>query len=573
MITRQTKISFPNNEYADITTGIIADSMDVSEILSDTSNLMFGNISATKFECALITRYNLKGIKIQVTVDTTESGVTTTNYIFTGKILSCVSMDTGIARKIIAYDDYYYLDTTKVFAWYNDLLLTQLSTCTIKQMRESLFTYYNIPFATQNLPNDSLLIGKKITSGDLLFTDIVKAIGQITGTFGKFRRDGTFEFVQLSNATSTDISSNVRTSLEYEDYITDTIDCIQYSQGGEVIAYTGESVTGNVYYIEDNILLLEMSDTQLDSILTTLLDSIDNISYTPAHFEMIISDVSLQVGDYVKIDDSRYTYILQNSFTGIQLTEQLIESNGDRDRSNDGGDSANSTIIINQTETKEHFGIYTQNASGTFTLDTAMTGLISVNISAVAESFLAISFSTEIYNTSATDVLATFSVAIDNVEHNIQEKRVNLVSGYNLISINTFEELTVTGIIDIAVVGKADTPDVCSIAADKSKLVVFGTGLTTKKIETPYRSLSDVLTNPDYTFTVDTFTDSMESTLIIPSTLELADIFPNISVIINTKVFEDSCVITLQVETYNATQEDTGAMLLEDGGQLLFKGG
>lgn len=66
-------------------------------------------------------------------------------------------------------------------------------------MRESLLQYLGIPFVSQALPNDDMVVEKTIEPGEgsLPGTTVLKALCTVNGGFGRMNRKGAFEVIHI----------------------------------------------------------------------------------------------------------------------------------------------------------------------------------------------------------------------------------------------------------------------------------------------------------------------------------------------------------------------------------------
>ena len=92
-------------------------------------------------------------------------------------------------RKITAYDRMIRFDID-VADWYQALYPTDGTTHTVKEIRDSLCVYCNVPQKSVALTNDELVVGKTVDPQSLKGRDVLKAICEINGVFGHIDRTG-----------------------------------------------------------------------------------------------------------------------------------------------------------------------------------------------------------------------------------------------------------------------------------------------------------------------------------------------------------------------------------------------
>jgi hypothetical protein len=142
-------------------------------------------------------------------------------------------------------------------------------------------------------------------------------------------REGKLRFISFTQHDAIDISDNYeRNSSEFEGYRIMPFDAVDlYDYNGNRVATTN-SQSKNPYIIKDNSLLFALTDEgQAAEFVQQYLLKISHIQYTPCDINMIVSDLSLSVGDYIKIGDTT-SIILQNTLSGSLLIEQEIQSSG-----------------------------------------------------------------------------------------------------------------------------------------------------------------------------------------------------------------------------------------------------
>ena len=149
---------------------IVSESMKLTQILCDDSDLKFGGCIASQFEIEVTKNIDLTGREISVwlyqtavmptypgsqtyptTISSTEDittypGLTVCEgyngnpiWLFTGKIYSCKLSKNRIIRKIVAYDNFYWIGTVNCTNWYRSLFENS-STITLGKLWEELFS-------------------------------------------------------------------------------------------------------------------------------------------------------------------------------------------------------------------------------------------------------------------------------------------------------------------------------------------------------------------------------------------------------------------------------------------------
>ena len=316
-MARITTIHFKNENIGDITTGIKSGSLKLEKILDDNSQLKFGTCNSSKFSCTLLGASDLTGEEISVyqTVD----GI---KYkLFSGVITSCVLDKNKVDRNLIAYDKMYTMRKLNVWDWYNQLTFP----IPLKDFRDSLFDYLGIVQVTQTLTNDTMLISKTVSQTEMSLETVLTAICELNGCYGIMNEEGLFEYLDLNNHTIKNISSNVRSSSEYELYTVKRIDCVQlmFEDGDVGVSYGDGS---NKYQVVGNFLIYGKTEAELNRIAVNLFSVISDIVVTPANLELIKTDYSLRLGDRVLFTDrfgvEYTTIILKQELSGVQFINE-----------------------------------------------------------------------------------------------------------------------------------------------------------------------------------------------------------------------------------------------------------
>jgi len=475
---RTTKITFPNGEHADITTGIISGSLKLSEILSDDESLMYGNVCSNKFQFNLIGDNDFAGVMIRATI-INENNVE--EPLFYGKVLSCTYKKANTFTEVVAYDMYYYLKDINVINIYNDIFPNQNSSPPINYIRTTLLTSLGIEEVTTSLINDGFRILKNMFIESLTFEDMIKSICQINGVFGNINREGKFEYISLSNV-GVDITDNVRGASTVEAFLTTKIDRIEVlTKDNGTQYYIG---TGNeVYRIKNNFTILNMPDEGINNMLTNLYNKISLIQYTPAELITKVSDLSLTLGTLVKYNNNNH-YVLTNELFDIQLYSQEIGSKGSKSRE-DSVDEASGTSFQFQEEKDTAVNVFVKDTPSAVEVTSEEVTLVEDTFNLFSGAIPAIIFSTQvdIDDLPENGSYLTLNLYINGVKSEKDERKLSLIKGYNLISFNTYVKIEKTG------------NTLISVKATKTDSVVV------QNILTPFWDAGQALTSNGVTYT------------------------------------------------------------------------
>ena len=570
-MTRQTEIRFPKNDkLKTITRGIISDSMTLTEILTSDGDIKFGECNSNKFEIELAIDFDIKGEMIQVVIVETDNGVSTEHIMFTGTVFECELDVGGYKRNVVAYDNWDTMKTIDLYPWYNEFFQNQTSMHTVKEICESMFAYYDIPYTHQALVNDDFVYKKSVSTPTFILGDMVKAIGQLTGTIGNVSRDGGFEFIQLGHKTravAIDIKSNVKYGETHSEVPVPIINCVAYYEDDETIAFTGQSLSGNIYKLGDNLLLSNSDESTIGIVLQKLLDeNIGLIEYYGSDFELIVSDLNLFVGDYVEIVDGVNTYIKEYTFKGTSLLNGEISCGYSKDVGED-IDKANNKIVSSQNKDASTFAVYKYVNPSTLTLTNIPVTLADVNLNVKSSSISLVHFSTQIDVVGDKDIDIEFNYILNDLIQDTFDYQHTLKKGSNIISFTLGIEVAQAGVAKIGISCKRlSSVGEANVNSNKSRINVIGNGLATTSIKVPVITISEVIVVSRPSFSV---ADNIELKTQEPSRSVLAEIITLTRPIIRVdEVFKTEDVY-LSTDAYydnhhNIAPKDETQIVIED---------
>lgn len=323
---RKTIISFPNNtSLPDIDTGIVDGSLFVDEVLF-TDRFTIGECHANRFEVDLYDYDNIsKGEKIYVyqLVDDTEEVP-----IFTGYVDSCVTNRGRFedTKHVTAYDSLYSKGTVDVAKWWEETFDTVINV-TVKQLRESLCDFVEIPYEAVTLPNDSVRIAHTQQVNTISFQSVLNYILQVNGANANVDREGVLRFFVISSESPIEIDETyAQNTSEFDTYTVpafESVEIVNTTEGTNALVGS----ESNILRITDNMLLLDKTNLELAEIAETILSSVSSFTYKPAQIDMIYSQLNITVGKRVQISGNIYL-VCENNLSGPQLVDQHISSIG-----------------------------------------------------------------------------------------------------------------------------------------------------------------------------------------------------------------------------------------------------
>lgn len=331
MEARQIVIEFPENKNREaITKGIYSGSAVLTEILDDSRQLDFTGCNANSFEVKLDNVSDLQGEKIRVkaVVNGTDTN------LFVGIVDTCELQTDRRHRVLIAYDELYSKAEINVAGWYNNIF-SKNSKISCKDFRKSLLEYAGLTQEDTTLINDNVMLEKTFETDTVSFITILGMICQMNAAFGNINRNGVFEYVTLGKSVK-NLSNNYRSNNSTaQEYLVDYIDKVQIRTTDDdigVIYGTGS----NALIVQGNYLLYGMSESLLNGIAKNIYNKVKDITYTPVEIKTLVSDLSVNLGDTITLNTNSgliiRSYAMKNVLSGIQIFQQTISANGDKER-------------------------------------------------------------------------------------------------------------------------------------------------------------------------------------------------------------------------------------------------
>lgn len=253
-------------------------------------------------------------------------------------------------RDLTCYDIMYDILNADVATWYNGLTFPM----TIKNLRDSFFTYLGITQETVTLVNDSFVtMGGFSVVGTLSGKTVIEAICELNGVFGQITPSGTFDYVSLVDAETLTLDYYVDGTGSYEDYTTDYITGIN-ARGTATDVGTFVGTDTNIYVIENNPLIYGTEGTTaLETALGNLLDQIETDTFRPFTVQTY-GNPMLPLGTKLTIVTRNITivsYVLQKKMTGIQALRDKYTATSEKSQP---ALVNNATSDIKRTKGKVH---------------------------------------------------------------------------------------------------------------------------------------------------------------------------------------------------------------------------
>lgn len=322
-------LTFPNLDLIIENDKIVTESLSLVETISSDDTLEIGSCNAATLKISVADiEAELIGEEFTVEVEVEESKV----QLGTFAVATCERQVNRRFKDIVAYDRMKNLDVD-ASSWYNN---TFTAGATLKEFRDALLTHFGIPFVEQTLTNDDVTVNRTVTLSATTAREMLKAVMELNGAFGRINRSGKFEAIILNDAvpvqeTYTANDYHAENIPKYEDYMTDVIDKVQIkSEEDDIGAIVGDGT--NALVIESNFICYGKTSEQLNTIATNLLDAVSSISYTPinGNFRGL---PYVEVGDCIMYENNK-SYVLNRTLSGIQALNDDFSINGSKTRSN-----------------------------------------------------------------------------------------------------------------------------------------------------------------------------------------------------------------------------------------------
>ena len=369
----------------------------LSESLCSDSKLSFGKCESACLKIKIANTVNsLKGQTLQVT-ETLDNKNDMPFKIGTYIVDEDTLTSDKKYRNITAYDRLYSISSMNVSDWYSKLFpskqvpliryenvtkewtytdidgkeiteyyeelepityyQTEYESITLKAFRDSFFKYIGLTQQSTTLVNDDMKVSKSVDDIDLTAKDVLEAICEINGVFGKMSRDDVFTYVELKpfsrglfpsktlypnkslfprkpgNVDTRRLEMGEYKTLQVGDTNFEQITKLQIRQSEDDIGYIAGDDTGVTYIIQGNFLTYSSGTEELKTIANNALSKISKVIFNPVNITLQ-GNPCVETGDTIRIIDTNnkvyMSYVLQRTLTGIQMLMDSIISEGDQ---------------------------------------------------------------------------------------------------------------------------------------------------------------------------------------------------------------------------------------------------
>ena len=258
--------------------------------------------------------------------------IDTSENLFTGYIDSSESDIIKTDRNIVAYDRAYTDRDTDIAVWWNNYWSTLgSSTVALSTFRNALLTHMGITYNSTTLLHDSLTITKANMPevSTLRFADMMYMIFSLQNATPIINGNGVLDFVKIEQNTQNIKGETEGLNSTWKDFVTKKITGVCFYDSSTNLSQLVGTNT-NVYNIVGNMLVMDKTGNELETIGTAILNDIKDIQYVPASVNMKISHPEFKLGDKI-LTDGGDLYIFQNTLSGSLLIEQRLTAGGDEE--------------------------------------------------------------------------------------------------------------------------------------------------------------------------------------------------------------------------------------------------
>jgi hypothetical protein len=314
-------------------TNICLEEMSLEESLCSDGNLTIGACESACFKIRIADmNHNFEGelLTVNQIIPIDQNTDETIPYgVF--KVISDKATNDRKWRDLTCYDAMYDILNADVSEWFNSLTFPM----TVKNLRDSFFTYLGVTQVTTTLVNDNFQTqGGFSVSGVLSGKDIITAICELNGVFGHISREGQFEYISLPSADSLTLDWYMDGTGAYEDYLVQKITGI-VARSSESDVGTSVGTDTNVYVIQDNPLIYGTEGTSiLITALTNVLNNVNDIMYRPFNVSTY-GNPMLPLGTNLTIETRNQTinsFVMSRLLTGIQSLKDSYSAVGEKNR-------------------------------------------------------------------------------------------------------------------------------------------------------------------------------------------------------------------------------------------------
>lgn len=352
---KEIKLTFPQLNLTILNDEIYSESLSLEEAIFDgNAELSIVGCISNRFGIEIRNQgVQLKNKKIQVDIRI-DGG--SWNRIYEGYVDSVETVRDRSYQKLSCYDALYKWQDKNYFDTYAALNFP----VTIKTLRDSVFSFIGVTQETITLVNDDITVEQTVEDGELAVIDVIRAICQINGVFGRICADGKFHYIDLEMPSEflpfpsddnfpaddnypaepvmeTQYIDKYKT-ISYEDYTLAQITGVTVRDGTSDVNYATAGDDDNVLLIEGNMLLNGAAKATKETVAENILDKVQYAVYQPFSAESVGLPF-VEVGDAVAYYVFDYSSgqpeteimgftVMKRSLRGIQWMTDTYDATG-----------------------------------------------------------------------------------------------------------------------------------------------------------------------------------------------------------------------------------------------------
>ena len=266
-------------------TNIVSESMVIEQSVCDEADIKFGGAISSSFEIDVFGVPDLTGKRITVTITQSvaiplypgmaypneniypgRKVLSETFKVFTGNVFSCKFNKNHITRKIVAYDDLYWIGGVNCAEWYDSVHRQSVETpyTMVENLRKALCRKYGIveQYPDSVLPTDNIYIEK--ADGIITVIEVLRCICELSGVFCFLNGDGKLEYHTISTNGTSDTIRRPGTEnygfnysdCSYEEYQRQLAGMYHRAKDGTVNWFGWDNPSSpEMYFLEDNTIV------------------------------------------------------------------------------------------------------------------------------------------------------------------------------------------------------------------------------------------------------------------------------------------------------------------------------
>lgn len=387
---------YSNGELVFDGSNIVADSLNITQSISDSEQIRYGTVEASMLEVRLadsgtfpisitpqspiqlatdtaepvytappenkrfmLRTEELKGAEIELMQVIGEEEVPIGIFI----VDECAREADTWFIKIVAYDRLARFNQD-VSAWYNDPATWPYTTSTWKanflgDLFAGLCNYLGVPYENAWVTNDAKTIYKTIDPSSITGTEVLSAMCELNGCWPQMSPEGVLRRVGLGVDSSETFDYEIyeqvyRPDSTREGFVCKAINAVVIRETEDDIGgHYPETLQDNPYIIQDNFLLYGRSTADLEGFAQNIYNVIKDKPYKP-HRTIVDGRPYLQCGDKITVRTQRETfetYILKRTLRGEAGLIDSYEAQGTETQKQDYGISRQ--IIQLQSKTNK----------------------------------------------------------------------------------------------------------------------------------------------------------------------------------------------------------------------------